>query len=119
MAGTLQLIARLQAAPVPPVPSPHSLGEPLEAAPLLEVPPVPPVPPQFEQISGRASAQPDHDGPVIHTAATAPAAWVAARDAYIGHLMPCRACHAPTGRHCPAGAELRAIYDRTPWSIAP
>lgn len=46
MAGALQLIARLQAAPVPPVPPCKNSGEPLEAAPLLEVPPVPPVPSQ-------------------------------------------------------------------------
>ena len=45
MAGALQLIARLQAAPVPPVPPCKNSGEPLEAAPLLEVPPVPPAPP--------------------------------------------------------------------------
>lgn len=38
MAGALQLIARLQAAPVP---SPVLPREPLEAAPLLAVPPVP------------------------------------------------------------------------------
>ena len=49
MAGALQLIARLQAAPVPPVPPCKNSGEPLEAAPLLEVPPVPPVPSRTEQ----------------------------------------------------------------------
>ena len=50
MAGALQLIARLQAAPVPPVPPCKNSGEPLEAAPLLEVPPVPPVPPPKHEI---------------------------------------------------------------------
>ncbi len=45
MAGALQLIARLQAAPVPPVPPCKNSGEPLEAAPLLAAPRVPPVPP--------------------------------------------------------------------------
>ena len=39
----------LQAAPVPPVPSRHSMGEPLEAVPLLEVPPVPSVPPHIHK----------------------------------------------------------------------
>lgn len=45
----------------------------------------------------------------------AQAAWLMARDAYLGHLMACRNCRAhllkcPT--HCPAGAELRAQYDQ-------
>lgn len=44
MAGALQLIARLQAAPVPSVPSPVFPREPLEASPLLAVPWVPSVP---------------------------------------------------------------------------
>ena len=51
---------------------------------------------------------------IVRTAATASPAWLAARDAYLSHAMTCRACHAPTGRHCPAGAELRATYDTTP-----
>ena len=40
--------------------------------------------------------------------------WRNARDQYINHLMECRSCCAPTARHCPAGADLRAAYDRTP-----
>lgn len=49
------------------------------------------------------------------TTAAAPAAWLVARDAYLGHLMACRNCRAhlpksPT--HCPTGAELRAQYDQ-------
>lgn len=51
-----------------------------------------------------------------HTAATASPEWRQVRDHYLAHLMGCRACHAPTGRHCPAGAELRTAYDSTPWS---
>ncbi|MNF92236.1 hypothetical protein D3C85_1228270 [compost metagenome] len=51
---------------------------------------------------------------IVRTAATASPAWLAARDQYLSHAMTCRACHAPTGRHCPAGAELRATYDTTP-----
>lgn len=50
----------------------------------------------------------------ILTAATASPEWRHARDQYINHLMTCRACYAPTGRHCQTGAELRAIYDSTP-----
>ncbi|GAB3473935.1 hypothetical protein [Azotobacter salinestris] len=57
--------------------------------------------------------EPQH---IIRTAATASPEWLEVRDQYIGHLMACRACYAPTGRHCAVGAELRAIYDSTPWS---
>ena len=58
----------------------------------------------------------DHDQPqhLIQTAVTASPEWLAARDAFYHHLMPCRACHAPVGRYCPAGAELRQRYDLTP-----
>lgn len=43
-----------------------------------------------------------------------PAAWLAARDAYLAHIMGCYHCrahllHNPT--HCPAGAALRLAYD--------
>ena len=48
------------------------------------------------------------------SAATATPQWRHARDQYINHLMACRSCHAPTGRHCSAGAGLCAAYDRTP-----
>ncbi len=47
-------------------------------------------------------------------AANATPEWRKARDQYINHLMACRSCHAPTGRHCSAGAGLCAAYDRTP-----
>ena len=47
-------------------------------------------------------------------AANATPEWRQARDQYISHLMACRSCHAPTGRHCSAGAGLCAAYDRTP-----
>jgi hypothetical protein len=50
----------------------------------------------------------------ILSAATAAPEWIAARDQLHNHLMPCRACHAPTGRYCAAGAELRQRYDLTP-----
>ncbi|NWB48253.1 hypothetical protein HX829_17315 [Pseudomonas gingeri] len=48
------------------------------------------------------------------SAATATTEWRQARDQYLSHIMVCRSCHAPTGRHCTAGADLRAAYDSTP-----
>ena len=47
-------------------------------------------------------------------AATATPEWRQARDQYLNHIMACRSCYAPTGRHCAAGAHLRASYDATP-----
>jgi hypothetical protein len=47
-------------------------------------------------------------------AANATPEWRYARDQYINHVMGCRACYAPNGRHCTGGADLRATYDRTP-----
>ncbi|MNR52488.1 hypothetical protein D3C85_1723460 [compost metagenome] len=47
------------------------------------------------------------------SAATASPEWRQTRDDYINHLMHCRACHAPTGRHCAVGMGLRATYDST------
>ncbi|MFJ2327786.1 hypothetical protein [Pseudomonas sp. NPDC087690] len=54
--------------------------------------------------------QPQH---VIRTAATATYEWQQSRDLYIGHLMSCRACHAPTVRYCATGAALHQRYDNT------
>nr|WP_256346193.1 hypothetical protein [Pseudomonas tolaasii] len=48
------------------------------------------------------------------SAATATPEWLQARDQYLNHIMVCRSCYAPTGRHCTAGALLRASYDATP-----
>lgn len=61
------------------------------------------------------------DGPqhVIRTAATASPEWITARDRYIHHLMPCRACHAPTGRYCATGADLRQRYNAVTEEQAP
>lgn len=47
----------------------------------------------------------------IHTAATASPEWITARDQYIGHLMACRDCYAPTSRYCASGANLRLRYN--------
>jgi hypothetical protein len=37
--------------------------------------------------------------------------WRHARDLYIGHLMICRSCYAPTGHYCRVGSQLRAQYN--------
>lgn len=51
--------------------------------------------------------------PRILTAATASPDWLRARDQYIDHLMGCLACHAPTGRYCPASISIRQTYALT------
>ncbi|NWB48794.1 hypothetical protein [Pseudomonas gingeri] len=63
-----------------------------------------------ERIERPAPLQTSH----YTNAANATPEWRNARDQYISHVMACRACYAPTARHCPAGADLRATYDRTP-----
>jgi len=65
--------------------------------------------------AAEAANEPQH---IVRTAATATLEWRAARDQYLNHAMTCRACHAPTGRYCPTGAELRATYDTTPMEPA-
>lgn len=47
-------------------------------------------------------------------AASATPEWRQGRDQYLNHIMVCRSCYAPTGRHCMAGAHLRGNYDNTP-----
>ncbi|MCI3943850.1 hypothetical protein K0038_00851 [Pseudomonas syringae] len=47
-------------------------------------------------------------------AAKATLEWRRARDQYINHVMACRNCSMPTGRHCPAGADLRITYEQMP-----
>jgi len=53
------------------------------------------------------------------SAATATPQWRTARDLYLNHLMACRSCYAPAGRHCKDGADLRATYDHTPMEARP
>jgi hypothetical protein len=48
------------------------------------------------------------------SADTATPEWCQARDQYLNHIMACPTCYAPTARYCPAGADLRAAYDRIP-----
>jgi hypothetical protein len=61
------------------------------------------------------SVQPDR-GSARHfvTAATASHEWRQPREQYINHLMACRACYAPSGRHCTAGSALSQQYSSTP-----
>jgi hypothetical protein len=72
-------------------------------------------------IAALSAANDPHDQPqhFILSAATAAPEWIAARDQYINHLMSCRACHAPTGRYCVAGAGLRQRYDNIPMESTP
>ena len=57
----------------------------------------------------------DNPRSFILTAATATHEWRHARDRYMGHLMACRACHAPTKRYCPTGTDLLRTYELTPY----
>jgi hypothetical protein len=52
-------------------------------------------------------------------AAAATPEWRQARDLYVNHIMSCRSCYSPAGRHCRSGAELRAAYDQTPMEKNP
>lgn len=54
-----------------------------------------------------------------NNAATATQEWRQARDQYLSHIMVCSACYAPAGRHCSAGATLRASYDSAPMETNP
>lgn len=76
-----------------------------------DAPPAAPAPTPIPAPAAEAVSEPQR---FIRSAATASPAWLAARDQYISHAMTCRTCHAPTSRHCPVGAELRATYDTTP-----
>jgi hypothetical protein len=59
--------------------------------------------------------RPTRSPPSLYTnAAAATPEWRQARDLYVNHIMSCRSCYSPAGRHCRSGAELRATYDQTP-----
>ncbi|EHG4042825.1 hypothetical protein J4486_001165 [Salmonella enterica] len=51
-----------------------------------------------------------------------PPAWMAARDAYISHVMACKQC-VTSGllipRHCATGERLRRELDAQPWDSGP
>lgn len=73
--------------------------------------PAAPTPIQPSAPAAEATSEPQH---IVRTAATVTPEWRATRDRYLSHVMTCCACHAPTRRYCPTGAELRATYDTTP-----
>ncbi|MGV8841866.1 MAG: hypothetical protein ACOH2I_01155 [Pseudomonas sp.] len=77
-------------------------------------PPPPPAHPAASAMASSKSAQPDEPQHFVLSAATAAPEWIAARDPYHNHLMSCCVCYAPSKRYCPAGAELRTVYDSTP-----
>lgn len=57
---------------------------------------------------------PAPESPARTSVTAQPAAWLAARDAYLAHIMSCSQCrahllHNPI--HCTAGADLRWAYD--------
>ncbi|MDP3845939.1 MAG: hypothetical protein Q8R10_05880 [Pseudomonas sp.] len=62
------------------------------------------------QLVDQHDGEPQHP---IHTAATAPPEWIAARDQFNGHLSACKACYAPKHRYCVTGADLRQRYNST------
>lgn len=64
--------------------------------------------------TSRAQHTPQPHNPPRASATTATPEWRHARDQYLGHILVCRSCYAPTGRHCAAGTGLRATYDSTP-----
>ncbi|UVE16815.1 hypothetical protein NVV93_14595 [Pseudomonas sp. LS44] len=64
--------------------------------------------PQTDHLEHLEQHQPQY---AHRTAATASPEWIAARDAFHAHALGnCPHCHAPTGRYCVTGAELRARY---------
>lgn len=93
--------------------TPPSATEQPNAAPAVTAAPTPA---PARESSAEAASEPQR---IVRTAATASPALLAARDQYLNHAMSCRACHAPTSRYCPTGAELRATYDTTPMELTP
>jgi hypothetical protein len=85
---------------------------PAFAAHLIHTHPRWPPPKELE----RLALKPHYDEPqYLHrSTATASPEWHQVHDPYIGHLMSCRSCHAPTNRYCTAGAELRNRYYTAP-----
>jgi hypothetical protein len=93
MAGAAQLIARLQARLVPPVPSAENVREPLDPAPAVAVPSVPPVPSRNHQLQGEN--QPEQLAPAAEpTSEPQRNAWTITR----GGQPICRMVGAPCTR---------------------
>lgn len=68
--------------------------------------PITPPPPWPDETAGMTQPARTHYPPSP--------AWLAARDAYINHVMTCHNCVTgcvPVSRHCAEGAALRARYD--------
>lgn len=81
-------------------------------------------PPVFT-LPARCTTEPETDNASDTTAPPAyppPPAWVAARDAYISHVMACKQC-VTSGlripRHCATGELLRRELDAQPWESEP
>lgn len=111
MAGALQLIARLQAAPVPPVTPCKGSGEPLEAAPLLEAPPVPPAPPPkhvFQNQCENTAQQVEWLARVAHLLGCSPEYLLERR--FLAPDEPAMYCHTPPR------IAARAISSHPDWS---
>lgn len=73
----------------------------------------------------RNATEPETDNASDTTAPPAypaPPAWIAARDAYISHVMACKQC-VTSGlripRHCATGERLRRELDAQPWDSGP
>lgn len=107
------LLAELGAGINPPAPARLTLRLVESTSPqaVADAPPAAPAPTPTPAPAAEAVSEPQR---IVRTAATATPEWRAARDQYLNHVMTCCACHAPTSRHCPVGAELRATYDTTP-----
>lgn len=90
-----------------------------DAEPASEPPQAPavtaptPTPAPAAESAPEVTSEPQH---FIRTAATATPEWREVRDQYHNHVFACPGCYPPTGRHCQTGADLRAIYNATPWS---
>lgn len=77
-----------------------------------------PEPPQVNTVNTPTRELPGKQAYIL-TAATASPDWLLARDQYMGHLMTCATCYAPTGRYCATGADLRQQYQLTPMEPTP
>ncbi len=77
-----------------------------------------PSPSQVNTVNTPTREQTDSPAHIL-TAATASPEWLLARDQYMGHLMTCATCYAPTGRYCATGADLRQQYQFTPMEPTP
>lgn len=89
----------------------HSLSTPAPAAP-----PAPPLPPEaWPELSTPDAGQ--HLPPLFPLSP----AWLAARDAFIGHVMACRVCVTHSQKRprlCPEGARLHDSYNATPYTAS-